>query len=72
MEKLVKVRTEHPIFKAIEEKVVREIFEEIEHLIIRHSYDEGWREYIASSFCGELAELKKKYLEVHDDRATGD
>lgn len=52
MEKLVKVRTEHPIFKAIEEKVAREIFEEIFTKCV------DYNGYIEQP---KLAELKKKY-----------
>ena len=57
MEKLVKVRTEHPIFKAIEEKVAREIFVDVD----------GITDLFAKGLIGELemydklAELKKKY-----------
>ena len=56
MEKLVKVRTEHPIFKAIEEKVAREIFEEIEN----NAFVYGVNFVISKE---TLADLKKKYTE---------
>ena len=56
MEKLVKVRTEHPIFNAIEEKVAREIFEEIESLFLKDNF---------RLICNRIdfAELKKKYTD---------
>ena len=59
MEKLVKVRTEHPIFKAIEEKVARKIFEEIERGIA-----ELYPILYAPTLNKFFAELKKKYTEV--------
>ena len=54
MEYVVRVRTEHPIYKAIKTEVAREIFEEIENVL---------------SDCGlygrfsliKISELKKKY-----------
>lgn len=52
------VRTEHPIYKAIEQKVAREIFEEIEKPLNEFLSGEGfdWQ------FADKVAELKKKYI----------
>lgn len=62
MEKLVKVRTEHPIFKAIEEKVAREIFEEIEKITM-HNVTSSYGIWLMSMGEDAFAELKKKYTE---------
>jgi hypothetical protein len=59
MEKLVRVRTEHPIFKAIEEKVAREIFEELETKAPWFCENQTAYEH----FNEELAELKKKHTD---------
>ena len=67
MEKLLKVRTEHPIFKAIEEKVAREIFEEIEKkssscVAVQNGYEHyETKTYTISAL--KLDEIKKKYTE---------
>ena len=64
MEKLVKVRTEHPIFKAIEEKVAREIFAEIEkHSRKMQSSDFSGDFWDIAVLMSDIAELKKKYTE---------
>lgn len=75
MEKLVKVRTEHPIFKAIEEKVASEIFEEIEQqlrgLFDFFRQDGCIRESSAIMLAiSEIAALKKKYTEVNNENAN--
>lgn len=62
MEKLVKVRTEHPIFKAIEEKVAREIFDDIANImVLQHGFNE--KRIVAHIDFELLKELKKKYTE---------
>ncbi|MEE1050405.1 MAG: hypothetical protein U0M60_23635 [Clostridia bacterium] len=65
MEKLVKVRTEHPIFKAIEEKVAREIFEEIEKITM-HNVTSSYGIWLMSMGEDAFAELKKKYIGESD------
>lgn len=55
METLFKVRTEHPIFKAIKSEVAREIFEEIEKHLIFNTYG------IATISEETFAQLEKKY-----------
>ena len=60
MEKLVKVRTEHPIFKAIKEKVAREIFEEIEDVLNNIGYFDEL----------DFKALKKKYTEDNDGNSN--
>lgn len=62
MEKLVKARTEHPIFKAIEEKVAREIFDDIANImVLQHGFNE--KRIVAHIDFELLKELKKKYTE---------
>ena len=56
MEKSVGVRTEHQIFKAIEEKAAREIFEEIEKWLAT----DGTLLIITAK---KFAEIKNKYTE---------
>lgn len=51
-----------------EVEVVREIFEEIDRMIYKVLND---RHYIVGDMCYEVAELKKKYTEIHDDRTAG-
>lgn len=58
MEKLVKVRTEHPIVKAIEEKVAREIIEELTKIV------DEWSKYCHETHYleNDIAKLTKKYI----------
>ena len=58
MEKLVKVRTEHPIFKAIEEKVAREIIADMRELITGYENIDLY-----------LDRIEKKYTEQVVDNA---
>ena len=64
MEKLVKVRTEHPIFKAIEEKVAREIFVEFEEYLSEKKFGTFYYNYLKDL----IAELKKKYTEGENEK----
>ena len=56
MEKLVRVRTEHPIVKAIKAEVARESFEEIEQWLAT----DGTLLIITAK---KFAEIKNKYME---------
>lgn len=61
-------------FKNGYKKAASEIFEEIERLLYLN-YLQGdifIGKYFDAELENDIAELKKKYLEVHDDRATGD
>lgn len=63
MEYFFRVRTEHPIFKGIEEKVAREIFAEIEkHGRKMQSSDFSGDFWDIAVLMSDIAELKKKYI----------
>lgn len=68
MEYVVRVRTEHPIYKAIKAEVAKEIFAEILNiirgyshsaLVAKNNYGATQAEYIGI----DILELKKKYTE---------